>query len=202
MPACGDSRRDATRDADASGGEAGAAHEATCASFVRMLTDCGLLTGTRLAGCDDDNPLLACAADCVRTASCDAVQAMYCGGSYNDFALCLDECRATLPLPEFPCGDGTRVPARWTCDGATDCENGADEDCPEGMFACESGLEIPLGWQCDGVSDCSSGEDELDCGPPFSCASGAAVARSRECDGTPDCTDADDELDCATLTCP
>ncbi len=176
--------------------------EITCARFVRMLTDCGVVTGTRFAGCEDDDAILPCATDCVAKASCAEIEAMYCAASFNDFAQCLDDCQAALPPPEFVCGDGSRIPASFQCDGFADCPGGEDEDCPEGTFTCDSGLNIPAGWQCDGVLDCADGEDELDCtGAMVDCGNAMSVPASRACDGTRDCPGGEDELDCTKLTC-
>jgi hypothetical protein len=161
------------------------------------------LTGTVLAGCSEDDPLLPCAVACVLDASCQEIEAAYCNFNYNDFATCLDDCQSTLAPPVFHCQDGSRVPARWRCDGARDCPNGEDEQCPLGAFTCTDGLEIPLGWRCDGVADCTSEEDEIDCASvPFACGDGTMVQRSRVCDGTSDCPGGEDELDCTRLACP
>ncbi|HTQ03496.1 MAG TPA: LDL receptor domain-containing protein [Polyangiaceae bacterium] len=174
----------------------------TCARYLKLLTDCGVVTGTRLAGCADSNPILPCATACIESAGCDAIEADYCDGSYDDFAECLDACQQSLPPPTFVCADGTVLPASYRCDGSRDCPDGSDEQCPPGKFTCDDGLQIPAGWQCDGVDDCSNGEDERDCGlPNFTCNDGTILPPSRECDGTADCAGGEDELDCTKLTC-
>ncbi len=174
----------------------------TCAGYLKLLTDCGAVTGTRLAGCAATNPILPCATACVRSADCEAIKEDYCDGAYNDFAECLDRCEASLPPPVFVCSDGTSLPASYRCDGVPDCADGDDEQCPRGIFTCENGLMIPAGWQCDGVNDCANGEDERDCGlPNFTCDDGTSRPPSRECDGTADCAGGEDERDCTRLTC-
>jgi hypothetical protein len=184
------------------GYEPDAGMSVTCASFVNALTECEVLTGTRFTGCTDDDPELACLADCVANATCAQVSAVYCEHEGNVYSACLSDCRMAAPSPQFVCGDGSTVPAPWRCDGNPDCPDGADEDCPSGTFSCTDGLRIPAGWECDGNLDCGSGEDEADCGPLIPCDDGTTVRTSRECDGTADCPDGEDELDCTTLTCP
>jgi hypothetical protein len=181
----------------------GGTGEAACESLVGKLTDCGVLSGTRLAGCTNDQPVLPCAMACVANAECSEIEAMYCHASYNDYALCLEACHEGLPLPEFVCSDGSRIPASYTCDLVEDCPEGEDEDCPEGMFLCESGLSIEAGWECDGVEDCPDGDDERDCrdSPMVSCGDGSTIVASRECDGSVDCATGVDEQDCAKLEC-
>lgn len=176
----------------------------TCASYVQMLTDCGVIKGTRLAGCADDDPSLPCPAACVAKAECDEIAATYCGGADNDFAECLASCEASLPAREFACSDGKTISMRWRCDGVPDCANGEDEICPKGTFTCQSGLTIPAAWQCDTVNDCPAGDDERRCGQvgkDFSCADGSSIPASQECDGANDCPAGEDELDCTKLTC-
>jgi hypothetical protein len=175
----------------------------TCQSFVSLLVDCGVITGTRLAGCDDGQPLLPCVTACVESASCEEIEAAYCYLDVNTFADCVMACDAAEPGPEFLCNNGVPIQASWRCDGVSDCPNGEDEACPDGEFVCDSDLRIPAGWQCDGVDDCPAGEDELDCsGRTITCGDGSSVPASRECDGASDCPDGEDELDCARLTCP
>jgi hypothetical protein len=177
--------------------------EPTCASFVDLLVDCGVITGIRLAGCDDGQPILPCVTACVENASCEEIEAAYCYFDFNTFADCVTACDAAEPGPEFLCSNGLPIQASWRCDGVSDCPNGEDEDCPEGEFTCDGGLRIPAGWQCDGVDDCPSGDDELDCsGRTFICDDGSSLPASRECDGASDCAGGEDELDCAKLTCP
>jgi hypothetical protein len=197
LVACSSDRGDESRSRNDAG------NDVTCASFVGMLVDCGVITGTRLAGCEDDNPLLPCVAGCVESASCEEIEAAYCNLEPNAFAECATACETSQPTPEFVCNNGAPIQASWRCDGVSDCPNGEDEACPGGMLVCEDGLRIPAGWQCDGVSDCAGGEDELDCGssPSITCRDGTTIPASRQCDGVADCADEEDELDCTRLAC-
>ncbi len=173
----------------------------TCANYVKALTACHVITGTRLADCNDSKPILECVFACVKNASCDEIKADYCDGSYDAYASCLDDCNNAQPAAMFVCNDGTEIMASFRCDGVPDCPGGEDEVCPPGTFTCDNGLMIPAGWKCDGVSDCENGEDERDCGPPFVCNDGTTLPSSKECDGTADCAQGEDELDCTKLTC-
>jgi hypothetical protein len=198
LVACSNDRADEGRPGN--GGDDG---ESTCASFVKLLVDCGVITGTRLGGCEDDHPLLSCVIDCVENASCEDIEAAYCNLEPNTFVECVTGCESAQPIPEFVCDNGAPIQASWRCDGVSDCPNGEDEACPDGMFTCDSGLSIPAGWQCDGVSDCEAGEDELDCVPGSSvaCRDGTSIPASRQCNGVPDCANDEDELDCTKLSC-
>jgi hypothetical protein len=192
-----------TGESAGSGGSGPDDQEATCESLVNALTDCDLLTGTRLAGCEDDEPSLPCMMVCIGEASCEELEARYCYLEFNRLAECLEDCQAALPSPEFVCDDRSRIPASFQCDGAEDCSKGEDEDCPEGRFSCDGGLSIPAAWQCDGVEDCPNGEDELACSGDRGviCDDGSRLPASRECDGKDDCPEGEDEVDCARLIC-
>ena len=172
-----------------------------CARFVKALTECAVLTGTRFKGCADDDPQLACALSCVERATCAQIAGAYCDNVLNSYAGCLNECDMAAPPPQFVCADGETVAASWRCDGTPDCPDGSDEDCPSGTFSCRDGLTLPAGWQCDGNVDCAGGDDEGDCGPQVPCDDGTTISASRECDGTDDCAQGEDELDCTHLAC-
>lgn len=176
--------------------------DVSCAAFVDALARCDLLTGTRFAGCSDEDPQLACMAACVDKASCKQIADAYCDHAINSFGGCLNECVLDAPVPMFACGDGSSVASRYRCDGVGDCPDGSDEDCPPGTFECTNGVSIPAGWRCDGNNDCLTGDDERDCGPEIPCGDGTSVGSSSECDGTEDCPGGEDELDCTQLTCP
>jgi hypothetical protein len=183
--------------------DTGSDGEPTCEKLVSMLTGCRVITGTHLAGCDDERPLLPCLMECVVSSSCEEIEAAYCYLDANAFAECVTACVEAEPEPSFVCGNGAPIEASWKCDGVSDCPNGEDEDCLTGSFTCDSGLSIPAGWQCDGVDDCPDGDDELDCGggPGFACGDGVTVSASRRCNGVDDCENGADEIDCTRLTC-
>jgi hypothetical protein len=160
LVACSNDRADEGRPGN--GGDDG---ESTCASFVKLLVDCGVITGTRLGGCEDDHPLLSCVIDCVENASCEDIEAAYCNLEPNTFVECVTGCESAQPIPEFVCDNGAPIQASWQCDGVSDCEAGEDElDCvPGSSVACRDGTSIPASRQCNGVPDCANDEDELDC---------------------------------------
>ncbi|XP_071498787.1 uncharacterized protein [Diadema antillarum] len=95
-----------------------------------------------------------------------------CLMSQEDEITCQGEGEATLDhaqdnaeLPAcFPCvsDDFGCVEPQWVCDGAADCNDGADEqNCPCDGFTCSDNKCIPYGFKCDGVIDCSN--DEANC---------------------------------------
>jgi hypothetical protein len=188
-------------DDEHAGAGAGGGENATCRGFVEMLTDCQVIKGSRFKGCEDDDPTLTCIAACVAKVSCDEIKATYCFHSFNTYAECLQDCGRAAKPPDFTCGDGSTVSARWQCDGVADCPGGEDEDCPDGTFDCAGGPPIPAGWHCDGFEDCTGGDDEADCGPALVCDDGTSLPSSKECNGDMDCAGGEDELDCTTLTC-
>jgi hypothetical protein len=198
--ACGSDDSDCATHDD----QTGEAEHATCQTFADKLASCGLVTGSYLGGCTDDNPSVSCVAACFKNASCDQLEAAYCADFVNSFAGCLNECHQANQAPPFECDDGSRLPSGWRCDGAPDCLNGEDElDCPKEMFTCADGSTIPLGWQCDFDADCPRGDDELDCpgSGDFTCNDGTRIPLLKKCDAIIDCEGADDEVDCAMLTC-
>ncbi|XP_072165970.1 uncharacterized protein [Diadema setosum] len=77
----------------------------------------------------------------------------------------LDHAQDNAELPAcFPCvsDDFGCVEPQWVCDGAADCNDGADEqNCPCDGFTCSDNKCIPHGFKCDGVIDCSN--DETNC---------------------------------------
>lgn len=183
------------------GGSVAERQKTGCAIYVSLLTDCGLLTGSRLRGCEEDDAALPCINNCAANAGCDELHAALCAGEFNAFASCFEACDRARPAPEFVCADGTHIPASWRCDGGADCSHGEDEACPSGSFVCDNGLALPAGWQCDSVSDCPGGEDERDCGPRILCKDGKSLPESRSCDGVADCDGGEDERDCTWLNC-
>ena len=185
---------------EGAGGQADA-QTATCAHLVQRLLDCKAISSARLSGCQDADPTLLCAWDCMKKASCIEIKASYCDNAFNDYAECLEACHTLTP--QFVCDDGSHIEARWHCDGASDCPNGEDEVCKPGMFACNNAVRIPASWQCDQVTDCAEGEDERDCPDEamISCEDGESIPASRECNGVEDCGGGDDERGCAKLTC-
>ncbi len=174
---------------------------ATCANFIQRLLDCEVVDGTRVSGCDENDPILPCVWVCMEKATCVEIKSSYCNDSFNSYAGCVNECH--MAPEQFTCDDGSHIPAAKTCDGAPDCPNGEDEDCTQGAFTCHDGSTIPESWQCDGIRQCPAGEDEDGCpaGPMFTCDDGATIDESLECNGVTDCAGGEDEDDCARLTC-
>lgn len=138
---------------------------ARCATFVEELAACGLLRGRQLRGCQDADPVLPCSLACLAGASCVQMEAWFCGDTINLLAGCLGECQLAVPVEEFACLDGVRIPTVWQCDGERDCIGGEDElGCgTTDAIDCGDGSSVPVSWQCDGDSDCPGGQDELDC---------------------------------------
>ncbi|HWP04784.1 MAG TPA: LDL receptor domain-containing protein [Polyangiaceae bacterium] len=68
---------------------------------------------------------------------------------------------------DFICADGSTVPVRDICDGASDCPSGEDEGCVD-RFACygDTGSSIDFSQVCDGIEDCWDGRDESNCPHP------------------------------------
>jgi hypothetical protein len=175
--------------------------KATCQRWIQRLLDCEVIAGTRLSGCQDDDPILPCTWACMQKATCKQIKSSYCNNSFNSYAGCLNECHESPP--PFVCDDGTQINALRQCDGVSDCPNGEDEDCTQGYFTCNDGKLIPESWVCDNSIDCTGGEDEAGCPPPpmATCETGESILASAECNGVPDCPDGDDEANCARLTC-
>lgn len=182
-------------------GAASTQEPANCTNYVQRLIDCQVIGGTRVSGCDESNPILACVWECMEKATCAELKSWYCQNFFNSYGGCLNECNA-MPA-QFTCDDGSRIDATHACDGVADCPGGEDEDCTQGYFTCDDGKQIPDSWVCDGLVQCSAGEDENGCppGPMFTCDDGTTIPESLECNGAVECAGGEDEYDCAKLTC-
>ena len=105
---------------------------------------------------------------------------------------------------DFPCSDGSTIPAAKVCNGELDCPLGEEEDdCP--VFYCDNGWRVPARQLCDGPKDCPDGEDELESNclvldSGFQC-DGGQIPRRSVCDGTEDCADGSDEITCPGFLC-
>src|SRR5688572_24058366 len=149
-------------------GDDGENVDAVCEEAERILRECSRRTeGVLDCGLLADEAYGECAIECLRSASCEEIEAQECDDASNAYATCLDTCLA--PFFNFDCGDGERVSIDYRCDGEADCEDGRDEldcDVPEPMFACGGGENVPADYQCDGEADCENDADERDC-PTF-----------------------------------
>lgn len=104
--------------------------------------------------------------------------------------------------PTFTCGDGSKVPEDYICDGDLDCEDGSDEEqnCPAPR-TCEDGMPLEGFSVCDGIADCAGGEDEVDCPGRFQCGDGSDIPPEWVCDDDRDCDDGSDEEQNCPVTC-
>lgn len=127
----------------------------SCSRLTEGVLDCGLL---------EYLPYGECAIECLRTASCEEIEAQECEDAENAYASCLARCEA--PLYFVDCGDGEEVSIDYRCDGDADCANGRDElDCeePEPTLECGGGERVYPDQRCDGVPDCMNEADERGC---------------------------------------
>lgn len=102
-----------------------------------------------------------CVTNCLASAECVTLTAVFCGGGDAAFSECITTC---LNEP-FACGNGQTFTESDRCDGYIDCDNGADEQgCP--TFQCGSGEAFPPFVQCNGHTECADGSDEVGCPAP------------------------------------
>ncbi len=172
-----------------------------CASdahvLTERLTECGLLTEGEV-GASALAPFYApsaCYRECLATAECDALEDAMCGTSIELLRACDERCA-------YRCPDDSLIGIERVCDGAAQCEGGADEEgCA--TFACGDGTTVATRARCDGSWHCPGGQDEMGCPPPFSCmaAWGTSSGDWMVCDGWAQCVDGSDERDCPVHQC-
>lgn len=102
-----------------------------------------------------------CLYRCALAGDCDGIVGAVCGTDDSSVGRCWEQCSES-PKDGFACGDGSRVPHVYKCDGEDDCPGGEDEQgtC---LYRCTDGTSVPLEQLCDDTPDCRDGSDENDC---------------------------------------
>ncbi|XP_060575283.1 low-density lipoprotein receptor-related protein 1-like [Ruditapes philippinarum] len=117
------------------------------------------------------------------------------------------DCESDCTNDHFQCTDGRCIHVSQLCDFTTDCLDGADEYCDEGVcssetsFRCPEGRCLPLAKRCDGYKDCLDGSDEILCQScnstkAFQCRDKTCILHRLKCDKHKDCKDGSDEEMC------
>jgi hypothetical protein len=188
-----------------------------CSALDARMRECGLLTGGRFY-CDNEDWLAAqrgerdeigCQYQCYAGAACGATKDWVCGLQTNtteadqlQLSECLSGCAMQYGLAcEAAAGAAAPVSSRASCDGRSDCVDGADElDCDS--FACGDGQVVARSAVCDGSFQCTNRRDERANCPFFTCGDGFTLPFEVVCDGFEDCPDGNDERGCSEPSDP